>query len=107
MSFFEEFNAALEEAEPAFGEAWTLNGASWPAIEIDTVDASSRATPGGKFKDVSVSVLVAQSVVVASGVKDSDIVMVRGERVRVGHFRREGDASVWLDCGPAGVDAPR
>jgi hypothetical protein len=108
-AFFNDFNAALEQAAVEFGESWAIVGSvvTWPAIAIDTVEASTQATPGGKLAVTKTAVLISRKTELESGVKEGTIVVVRGARLRVGPIRREGDASCWLECGPAGIDVPR
>ncbi len=106
-AFFDAFNASLESAAREFGETWSragdVVGVSWPAIAIETMEASTEATPGGKRGLGKTSVLISRQTELDTGVKEGDIIIVRGVRVRVGPVRRDGDASCWLDCVSAGV----
>lgn len=105
--FFDAFDASLEEAENVMGVPWKLGGTQYTAISAEKLTITDRAVPGGRIKDASVVLLVRDAVVSASGVKKGAIIDYDGEQLRVMSVEREGDASQWLICGPAGVEVPR
>ena len=102
--FFDDFNAAMCEAERVMGEEWSFNGTDFRAIEIDDVTTEMQAMPGGKFRNVSVVLHVRLEVFTASAVADSSVITVRGDRVRVNRIEKDGDDARALYCGPAQIN---
>lgn len=98
------FNSSLDEAERVMGEDWSFNGADHKAIEIEAVTTEMQAMPGGRFRNVSVVLHVRFEVFAQSGVRDSSILTVRGDRVRVNRIDKEGDAARVLYCGPVQIN---
>ena len=102
--FFNDFNAALPEFATNFGETWTLAGkGDWMAIEIEEVTAEMRAAPGGKYKNAATVLTVALEIVTQSGVKEGDLVMVRGQKLRVIGIDNDGDAARTVRCGSPNI----
>jgi hypothetical protein len=108
MSDFEdEFEAAHEEFERVVEETWQLNGTQWPAVDIDDVSADLLATFGGKFRDVTTSIIVRKFVYEQSGVTFQSVVIVDGEKLRVETIKKSGDGTVTLICGPSAIKPPK
>ena len=103
-SFFKAFNQSLVTAQRVMGEEWTFNGTTWPAIAIEPITATERASLGGRFADVNTTIIVALSVFTTSGVGKGKVVTARGVRLRVAEIDNEGDAARTLICGPEGIE---
>ena len=94
------------------GEPWQLVDAegvpqNFVAIDISNLTVEDTAQPGGKFQDATATILLLQSVVTKSGVKEGSIVIAYGQRLRVHRIGKGGDNSTELICGPVGVKMPR
>jgi len=103
-SFFKAFNQSLPTAQRIMGEEWTFNGTAWPAIAIEPISATERASLGGRFADVNTTIIVALSVFVGSGIGKGKVVMTRGVLLRVAEVDDDGDAARTLICGPEGIE---
>lgn len=101
------WNPSLDAAEQIMGTAFQHKGTDYKAVSIEPVTFEQRSTPGGKFSNATVTVMVRKIFSDAAGMAViGQILMVRGQRVRVQEFDDDGDNSVLLICGPAGVEMP-
>lgn len=105
--FFDAFNGAIPELEASFGEKWTFNGATFPAIAIDKLTVADKAARGGKFVDATTQIFVREKVFTSSGVMKGELISARGQEFSVIEVDQEGDASRILICGPPGIDVWR
>ena len=106
-NFLPEFDAALPDFERAFGEPWSLAGVEYPAIDIEDLTYGDRAIGGGRLLDVTTVIHIRKDVATQSGVAKGSLIQARGKTLRVGDITDAGDASLDLQCGPAGVETPR
>jgi len=77
------------------------------AVSVDALDTAVNPMPGGKFRDGSVSLVVRNEVFQDSAVKYGDVLIVRGEKMRVDHISNEGAGTRTLICGPAAIKTPK
>ncbi len=108
--FAKAFAPADATAEKIMGELWQLGGPmgqSYPAIHIETISEKSELRMGGILRDCNIALEVRNDVLLASGVVDGSILLVRGQRVRVREVRQGITDTKFLYCGPVGVAVPR
>jgi hypothetical protein len=103
-TFFDSFNAALVDLEASFSEDWILKGVTYPAIAVNDLHDSTIRMTGGGLDESTVTVFVRDAVVQQSGVKEDDIIFVRGKELCVLSIESQGDACKELTCGPAQID---
>jgi hypothetical protein len=102
--FFDSFNVSLPDMEAQFTEDWTSNGATWPAIAIDTLDEETHVIKGGVLVNVHCKVLVRNEVFEASGVQIGSPVSCRDSEFVIASIQSDGDASKTLMLAPRGID---
>jgi|SRR5215472_18556961 len=104
-AFFDSFNASLQDMEGQFTENWSINGAEYPAIAIETLREDHHVIKGGTLLDVTCRVIMRDEVFEASGVKIGDFVSIRGvDAFAVAHIVMDGDASKTIECVARGID---
>lgn len=105
--FFDEFNAVIPDMEAEFGENWSYNGSTFPAIAIEDLKLSRIVgAPGGPLAQATVSLQVRQAVFDSSGIDRGKIINVRGTDVRIMATANDGDAAVSVICGPVSAPMP-
>lgn len=103
--FISDFNAGLDDAETAFaGGCFTVKGKSWPAISVDKLQMEQRATLGGRYQNVTTTIIVRPLVALAAGLRDGVELSVEEEYFRVTAIEKDGDDAWTILCGPAGFD---
>lgn len=99
ISAFNHGNLAFKQSK---GEEFTLIGTGQiTAVEIAELSAQEIAASGGKYADNTVVLHVLKSDL--NGLKESDKIIVRGKRLRVGPIADSGDNCVMITAGPAGI----
>ena len=106
-SFNKAFNSSLKAAQRVMGEEFAHKGLVHVAINIEDVDASVRATPGGRMDGVTTTVLISAEVAALSGIKATDSIKARGTEFRVISTLGDGTDSLTLNCGPMHVGPPK
>lgn len=105
--FMTAWNPSLDEGERVMGARFLFAGTPYPAISVEPVTFEQRATPGGRFNSANVTVLVRRAIAAAGGFAVvGKILTVRDQNVRVQEVDDDGDDSLLLICGPAGVEMP-
>lgn len=103
--FMDAWGSSLEAAEEIMGENWSLlNGRSYSAIAIEDLTSGVTASPGGRFRESTLAILISAEVKAQSDVKDFTTVQARGHKLKVDAIVDDGDGSYWLMCG---VKAPK
>jgi hypothetical protein len=90
----------FEVALPKGNAAALGNPGTYSAINIDDVEYSQRATPGGTAADVTVDIYVKTTVIATAGIVEGTKLVVRGKRMRVIAIVDEGDDTKILKTGP-------
>lgn len=103
-SFFASFNATLPDLEASFTEDWIFNGVTYPAIAINDLHDSTIMMKGGGYDESMVSLFVRLEIFIQSGVKEDDVITVRGKDMAVQTVESQGDACKELTCGPLQID---
>lgn len=103
MSFFSDFNKSLDDAQAQFGESFYVGATKGNAVSIDTLERTTRVIVGGQYSDVTVTVNVRTTELLRLGIKEGVVLTVRGERVRVFSMPQDGDDTITLNCGSAGI----
>lgn len=62
---------------------------------------------GGRYVDVSTTITIRKQTATLSAVKKGSVITARGERLRVSEIDTDGDDTLTLLCGPAGIETPR
>ncbi len=106
--FFTEFNKGLTDVEKVTTAKFQVppGGTSYNAISIDKLQLEERAMPGGKFENVHTVLHVRTAVAAAAGLVNGVNLSAYGENLRVVAIEKEGDDSVTVMAGPAGVEVP-
>lgn len=102
--FFNAWNATLPAFEAIFGESWKFNNVDYPAIAIDVQTSQTQVMKGGSYDAVSVTIYVRTEIFDSSGIKQDEIVTVRGKDFAVLQLHKEGDECVTMICGPTQID---
>ena len=105
--FSRAFFAADLAAEKIFGEDWQLNGRSWPSIRVEPLTAETKLTLGTQFRDAHTRIEVRRMIFEQSGVKEGDLVTIRGETLRFEGIESDVTDSVMMILGPAALRMPR
>lgn len=108
MSIFtDNFDRANEVFATVTGEQFELvrngNVGVYDAVSIDDIQAGTFISPGGFRSENNVLVHVSRTVLLASAAQNGSVLIVRGERVRIGNIVDDGDNTVHFQCGASGV----
>ena len=103
-TFFDDFNAALPDMQAAFGEPFIFAGQTGQAVSVDVLEKTLSVMTGGRFENATVTLTVMAADVTRLGINEGSIIVVRGQRVRVYSMPSDGDDTITLNCGPAGVN---
>lgn len=106
--FIKAWNPGNAAFQKAAGEDFMVaKGAKtgrYTAISIDEMKTGALSKPGGVIGDNTVVLYVSNEIMDRSGiVKDTTILVVRGERVRVNEIAVDDDDSSSLFCGTTGL----
>lgn len=105
--FMAAWNPSLDEGERIMGAPFKYEGTDFTAVAIEPVTFEQRSTPGGRFNNATVTIVVRKTIASAGGFAIvGKLLTVRGQRVRVNELDDDGDDSYLLICGPAGVEIP-
>ena len=106
-----EFITAFNFGNDAFAEAAAedfivvrgANAGTYAAVNIDDMSAQTAVQPGGIRSENNTTIFISRAVYVASAMAESAVLVVRNKRVRVNSISDEGDNTLTLICGSAGV----
>ena len=84
-----------------------MNGRTWPSIRIELPSAETRLTLETKFRGAHTRIEVRWMIFEQSGVKEGDLITVRGETLRFEGIGRDITDSVMMIRGPAALRMPR
>jgi hypothetical protein len=94
------FGASCSET---FVVAKNGNPGEYAAINIEDMEGSSLVAPGGLNGDNNIILFVTRTVVATARIEEGTILVVRSKRVRVKSITDEGDDTLVINCGTAGV----
>lgn len=105
--FIETLNVANDAFASMAGEKFELlrggNSGEYDAVSIDDLTSATAVTAGGLRGDNTVAVWVKRSVVAAASIDEGTVLKVRNKHVRVISISDEGDNTLQLQCGSAGI----
>lgn len=105
--FTDAFNLANESFGAVCRETFELvktgNPGTYDAVSIEDLEGSSAINPGGLKGDHSTILFVHEDVIAASAMVEGSILVARGKRIRVKSIVPEGDDTLVVNCGSAGV----
>lgn len=105
------FIATLNVANDAFaeiaGEKFQVirggNVGEYDATSIDDLTTATNVTAGGLRGDNTVGIWVKRTIVSAAAITEGTVLRVRNKNVRVAALSDEGDNTLLLQCGSAGI----
>jgi len=105
------FSDSMSFSNTAFGEiaGETVeivaggDAASFEAISVEDAEMSQIANPGGRLDDVTTFLTALKTAVESAGLKEGTVLRIRGRLARINKINDDGDNTLFLTCGPAGI----